>query len=166
MVYLHCILFGLLAFDVYTGCRRSRAMWREVATGSAGIHTLRLLTGISDRHELSRLFGEPDETFRYEVSRRQVDHAITRMRRILDNGWVEPLFLVAALVAAGNAILRSADAYSLVTLGAAFLYLAIRSGWTLFVLLRSHRQRLEEGRAKLRLARGMEPLGRTPRVSR
>lgn len=149
MEYLFLIFIGLVAFDMLSGVRERRARWREVGTGRAGIHTLRMLTGISDREELARRFGAPDPTFQYEVTPEQVFSARTRARRIFDQKGIEAALLWLAILAAGFAFFQPSSGIAWSIIFAAFLYLTFSSGHTLLLLARSYRQRWEEGRAKL-----------------
>jgi hypothetical protein len=153
MEYLLLIFIGLLAFDTLSGLQETRARWREVRTGRAGIHTLRMLTGIWDREELSRHFGTPDPTFHYEVTREQVLSARTRARRIFDQKAIGAVLLGIAMLAGGIIFFQPSSGIAWSIICTAFLYLAFRSGHNLLLLARSYRQMLEEGRAKLHYVR-------------
>ena len=150
MEYLLLIFIALLAFDTMSGFWETRARWREVRTGSAGIYTLRMLTGISDREELSRHFGSPDPLYQFAVTVERVLDARTPARWFFDQKWIEALLYGLALAAGGAAWFLSFTGLGWSAVFIAFVYLAFRSGHTLFVMACSYRQMLEEGRAKMR----------------
>lgn len=146
-------LLGLLAFDMLMGLRESRARWREVASGRAGIYTLRMLTGISDRHELTRRFGTPDSTFHYVVSPDQMRAARTTARRIFDQKWIESTLLGLVVLAGAPSIILGSTGIGLVIVCGVAFYRCFVWAYTLLVLARCYRQMLEEGRAKLQYSR-------------
>jgi hypothetical protein len=113
-----------------------------------------MLTGISDRQELTGRFGTPDSTFHYEVSSAQVRGERTMARQIFDQKWIESTLLGLAVAAGVVSILQYAILMSWVIVCAAFLYRCFKAGHTLLVLARCYRQMLEEGRAKLRYIKG------------
>lgn len=145
------ILFfvALLVFDAAWCFWERRGRWREVATGRAGVHTLRMLTGIADRAALVRQFGAPDPTFHFAVTADQVHGARTAARRVFDRDWAEPALLGMALAAAGIALLHFSATLAWGLVFAAFLYRIGKAGYTLLILLSCWRQMAEEGRARL-----------------
>jgi hypothetical protein len=149
------ILFfvALLAFDAAWCFWERRGRWREVATGRARIYTLRMLTGITDRQEITRRFGTPDPMFRFATTPDQVRGAQTRARRIFDQGWAEPALLGIAVAAAAVALLQLSATLAWGLVFAAFLYRICKAGYILLVLFASYRQMLHEGRAKLQYVR-------------
>lgn len=153
MNYLLFGFVGLLAFDMLMEHRESRTRRREVASGQAGIFTLRMLTGIPDRDELTRRFGSPDPTFHFGVSWEQVQAARTKARQLFDQTWIELPLLALALIASVYSVVQGAPDTGLIIVCSAFLYRAIKRGHALLLLLRCYRQMLEEGRVKFRLAK-------------
>lgn len=154
---LYLLLFAIvamLAWDVVRAAIEDRRNWREVLTGRAGIAVLRALTGIADRHELVRRFGAPDPEFRFAVLRDQVLEARTPLRRLFDHGGVEMALLAMALLGAAYGTYRPASPIWFALLGPVLLYFAAKDGNSLVVLIKSHRQRLLEARAKLQRVRG------------
>jgi len=153
MDYLLYGFIGLLAFDVLMEFREQRARWREVASGQAGIFTLRMLTGIPDREELTHRFGAPDPTFHYTVSSEQVEAARTRARRFLDETRIELPLVGLAVMAGVFLAIQGAPDSGLIIVCTPFLYRTLKRGHTVLVLLRCYRQMMEEGRIKFQLAK-------------
>ena len=78
--------------------------------------------------------------------------ARTTACRIFDQNWIDAALLVLVVTAVAFALLRDEIVTALIPICAAFLYRSLVRGHRLLLLLRSHGQRLEEGRAKLRQA--------------
>ena len=154
MTYLLLFFVGLLALDMFLEVRELRLHWWEASKGRVGIQTLRSLTGITDRDALAKQFGEPDLDFRFAVSAQQVRAARTWPRRFFHLLWIDTsLLAVTALVGTLGVLLESIE-LALLGICTAFLYRSLKRGYGVVLLIVSHRQRLEEGRAKLAAARG------------
>ena len=153
MEYLLYGIIGLLVLDIFREYRESRAGWREVASGEASIFALRMLTGMTDREELTARFGEPGPTFRYKVSPEQVRAARTGARRFFDKRTIELSLYGIAVIAGLAAAFQGSPRVGLAIVATTFLYQAIKSGYGLLLLIRSHRQRYEEGRIKFEIAK-------------
>ena len=152
MLYLFGLV-GLLAFDILFGCLDRRSRWREVASGYASIRTLRMLTGVTDRAELVRLFGSHGPRFDFSVTKRKVENARTPYRRVFDDQRPELVLAALAILIAIWSIFEPVTSFAWVVTCVAFLYLVVKSGYTLAIMLGCYRQMLEEGRERLRYKR-------------
>ena len=153
MDYLIFGFVGLLALDMLMDFRDRRKRWREVAGGHAGIFTLRMLTGIPDRLELTHRFGDPDPSFHYGVSEDAVRAARTGAQRVFDRPWIEPALLALAVAGGVHSVVQGGLIVGLSLICAGILYRIVKRGHTIVVLARCYRQMLEEGRVKMALAK-------------
>ncbi len=155
MEYLSWILLALLAIDYVMSSIAAHRQWSEIASGKAGVHTLRKRTGIWDRAELERRFGAPDQSFTFTVTVVGVRQARRLARRIFDGRWIE--LSLFGLAAAGVGVSLACGCpyyYALSVTMVPVFYRCLISGHDLMIMAKSHDQRAEEVRARFELARG------------